>query len=43
MMEYRCVRVADGEEVFHVGPLAEGTNNVAEYLALAPARIRNAM
>ncbi|MFH8142028.1 MAG: ribonuclease H [Muribaculaceae bacterium] len=37
MMEYRCVRVADGEEVFHVGPLAEGTNNVAEYLALVHA------
>lgn len=33
-MEYRCVRVADGTEVFHVGPLDDGTNNVGEYLAL---------
>ena len=33
-MEYRGVRVADGVELFHVGPLAGGTNNVAEYLAL---------
>lgn len=37
MMEYRCVRVATGEEVFHIGPLADGTNNVAEYLALVHA------
>lgn len=35
-MEYRGVRVATGEELFHVGdktPLY-GTNNIAEYLAL---------
>lgn len=37
MMEYRGVRVADGQEIFHVGPLADGTNNVAEYLALIHA------
>lgn len=37
MMEYRGVRVRDGEEIFHLGPLAEGTNNVAEYLALVHA------
>lgn len=37
MMEYRGVRVADGQEIFHVGPLSEGTNNVAEYLALVHA------
>jgi ribonuclease HI len=37
MMEYRGVRVATGEEIFHVGPLADGTNNVAEYLALIHA------
>lgn len=37
MMEYRGVRVANGEEIFHIGPLAEGTNNVAEYLALIHA------
>lgn len=33
-MEYRCVRVIDGVEIFHVGPLEGGTNNIAEYLAL---------
>lgn len=36
-MEYRCVRVADGVEIFHVGPLQGGTNNIAEYLALIHA------
>lgn len=36
-MEYRCVRVADGEEIFHFGPVDEGTNNIAEYLALIHA------
>lgn len=37
MMEYRGVKVVDGRELFHVGPLPEGTNNVAEYLALIHA------
>lgn len=37
LMEYQCVRVANGERVFHLGPLADGTNNVAEYLALVHA------
>lgn len=37
MMEYRCVKVSTGEEVFHIGPLPDGTNNVAEYLALVHA------
>lgn len=37
MMEYRGVKVATGEEIFHVGPLKDGTNNVAEYLALIHA------
>lgn len=36
-MEYRCVDVMTGAEIFHVGPLADGTNNVAEYLALVHA------
>lgn len=36
-MEYRCVKVATGEEIFHIGPLDDGTNNVAEYLALVHA------
>ncbi len=36
-MEYQGVRVATGERLFHVGPLEDGTNNVAEYLALVHA------
>lgn len=36
-VEYRCVRVADGTEVFHVGPLDDGTNNIGEYLAIIHA------
>lgn len=36
-MEYRGVRVADGQQIFHVGPLEDGTNNVGEYLALVHA------
>ena len=36
-MEYRCVRVADGVEIFRVGPLEGGTNNIGEYLALIHA------
>lgn len=33
-MEYRGVYAATGEEIFHIGPLKEGTNNVGEFLAL---------
>jgi ribonuclease HI len=33
-MEYRGVHIKTGKEVFHVGPLADGTNNVGEFLAL---------
>jgi ribonuclease HI len=33
-MEYRGVYTATGEELFHVGPLRQGTNNVGEFLAL---------
>lgn len=36
-MEYRGVRVADGSELFRVGPYAGGTNNIGEYLALVHA------
>lgn len=36
-MEYRGVSVGTGEELFRVGPLADGTNNIAEYLALVHA------
>ncbi len=34
LMEYRGVYVADGVEIFRVGPLEEGTNNVGEFLAI---------
>ncbi len=33
-MEYRGVLVATGQELFRVGPLQGGTNNIAEYLAI---------
>ena len=33
-MEYRGVYVATGQEIFHIGPLKKGTNNVGEFLAL---------
>lgn len=36
-MEYRGVRVADGTELFHFGPVPSGTNNIAEYLAIVHA------
>lgn len=36
-MEYRGVEVCTGRELFHVGPFPDGTNNVAEYLALVHA------
>jgi ribonuclease HI len=33
-MEYRGVYTATGEEIFRIGPLKRGTNNVGEFLAL---------
>lgn len=33
-MEYRGVYTATGQEIFHIGPMKEGTNNVGEFLAL---------
>ena len=33
-MEYRGVYVETGQQVFHVGPMAQGTNNIGEFLAL---------
>lgn len=33
-MEYRGVYTATGEEIFHIGPLKEGTNNIGEFLAI---------
>ena len=36
-MEYRGVFVASGKEIFRVGPLAQGTNNIGEFLAIVHA------
>lgn len=33
-MEYRGVYIETGQQVFHVGPMAQGTNNIGEFLAL---------
>jgi len=35
-MEYRCIDLATGAEVFHFGPL-HGTNNIGEFLAVVHA------
>ena len=37
LLEYRGVYVADNTEIFHIGPLEEGTNNIGEFLALVHA------
>ncbi len=36
-MEYRGVETQSKNEIFHIGPLQEGTNNVGEFLALVHA------
>ncbi len=36
-LEYRGVDLASGDEVFRVGPLKMGTNNVGEFLAIVHA------
>ncbi|MDR1372380.1 MAG: ribonuclease H family protein [Dysgonamonadaceae bacterium] len=33
-MEYRGVCTATGKEIFHIGPLQKGTNNIGEFLAI---------
>ncbi len=33
-MEYRGVYIQTGEEIFHMGPFPDGTNNVGEFLAI---------
>ena len=33
-MEYRGVYIETGQEIFHIGPMAQGTNNIGEFLAL---------
>src|SRR5690625_2001321 len=36
-MEYRGVETSTGEEIFHYGPVANGTNNIGEFLAIVHA------
>lgn len=36
-MEYRGVYTEDGSELFHFGPIANGTNNIGEFLAIVHA------
>jgi ribonuclease HI len=33
-LEYRGILLETGEQIFHAGPYAEGTNNVGEFLAI---------
>lgn len=33
-VEYRGVNVRTGEQIFHAGPFADGTNNIGEFLAI---------
>lgn len=37
LLEYRGVYVADNNEIFHIGPLEDGTNNIGEFLAIVHA------
>ncbi|MCM1293454.1 MAG: ribonuclease H family protein [Bacteroides sp.] len=36
-VEYRGVDISTGAQLFHVGPLADGTNNIGEFLAIVHA------
>lgn len=36
-MEYRCVELMSGREIFHMGPFEQGTNNIGEFLAIVHA------
>ncbi|MBL7776599.1 MAG: ribonuclease H family protein [Saprospiraceae bacterium] len=33
-MEYRGVHIRTGQEIFRIGPLPDGTNNIGEFLAI---------
>ncbi len=37
LMFYRCVRIADGVEIFRHGPFPDATNNIGEFLAIVDA------
>lgn len=36
-VEYQCVDISTGKRLFHVGPLAGGSNNMGEFLAIVHA------
>ena len=36
-VEYQCVEIDTGRQLFHVGPIPDGTNNIGEFLALVHA------
>ncbi len=36
-VEYQCVDLRSGRMIFHLGPLADGTNNIGEFLAIVHA------
>ncbi len=36
-VEYQCVDLRTGRQIFHVGPLQDGTNNIGEFLAIVHA------
>ncbi len=36
-LEYRGVKTESGEQIFHAGPFADGTNNIGEFLAIVLA------
>lgn len=36
-MEYRGVYTKDGREIFHHGPVQNGTNNIGEFIAIVHA------
>ena len=38
-LEYRCLHIPTGREVFRRGPFEDGTNNVGEFLALVEALV----
>ncbi len=37
LLEYRCVKIDSGREVFRQGPFEDATNNIGEFLAIVDA------
>jgi ribonuclease HI len=36
-LEYQCVHISSGEQIFHQGPFENGSNNIGEFLAIVHA------